>query len=117
MLWLKTKSSSAVALLTLTLATPLMAQQSESGGGMTIPDSSYISPRLPSECRAFAVQRSNEEFLAHDSSLRRTSPFQTGPTGMRDPWTDSQRQDANIDRAVREQMLYDACLEWLKQQK
>jgi hypothetical protein len=116
-LWSKTRNSSALVLLTLTLATPLMAQEREPGSGMTIPDSSYTSPRLPSECRAYAVQRSNEEFLAHDSSLRRNSPFQSGPAGMRDPWTDSQRQDANIDRAAREQLLYDACLEWLKQQK
>jgi hypothetical protein len=114
-LWSKTRNSSAIALLTLTLATPLMAQQP--GTTMTVPDTTYSSARTPSECRAFAVQRSNEEFLAHDSSLRRTSPFQSGPAGMRDPWTDSQRQDANIDRAVREQLLYDACLEWLKQQK
>lgn len=117
MLWLKTRDCSAIALLALTLATPLMAQQREPGTSMTIPESSYTSARTPAECRAFAVQRSNEEFLAHDSSLRRTSPFQTGPAGMRDPWTDSQRQDASIDRAAREQLLYDACLEWLKQQK
>jgi hypothetical protein len=116
-LWSKTRSSSALALLSLMLATPLMAQQSEPGRSMTIPDSSYTSERTPAECRAFAVQRSNEEFMAHDSSLRRNSPFQAGPAGMRDPWTESQRQDANIDRAIREQMLYDACLEWLKQQK
>lgn len=117
MLWSKTRNSSTLALLTLTLATPLMAQQSEPGRTMTIPDSSYTIERTPSECRAFAVQRSNEEYMAHDSSLRRNSPFQAGPAGMRDPWTESQRQTASIDRAVREQQLYEACLEWLKQQK
>ncbi|MGE0152870.1 MAG: hypothetical protein AB7R90_09640 [Reyranellaceae bacterium] len=115
MWWSKLPSLSALALAGMALSAPLAAQQRAPTTGM--PDTPEARPRSETECRAFAIQRSNEEYLAQDSSVRRNAPFQSGPPGIRDPFTDSQRQDLNIDRAGREQQLYDACVEWLRQQR
>jgi hypothetical protein len=111
------RNNSALILAALMLlGTPVAAQQRDRTQGILDKDIPEARPRTSAECRAYAIQKSNEEYLAQDSSVRRNSPFQSGPPGMRDPWADSQRQQLSIDRAGREQQLYDACLEWLRQQ-
>lgn len=112
----KIRNSSLLAALSLALALPILAQSRDRTSGMLDADIPEARPRTQAECRAYAIQRSSEEFLAQDSSIRRNSPFLAGPSGMRDPWADSQRQQLAIDRAGREQQLYEACVEWLRQQ-
>jgi hypothetical protein len=105
--------SSLPALGLILLSLPAAAQQSDP----RLDTPPQMQPRTEAECRAFALQRSNEEFLAQDSAIRRNPAFQSGPGAIRDPFSDSQRLQANIDRPGREQELYNACLAWLRQQK
>jgi hypothetical protein len=102
-----------LALGLILLSLPVAAQQRDP----KLDTPPQMQPRTESECRAFALQRSNEEFLAQDSSIRRNPAFQSGPGAIRDPFSDSQRLQANIDRAGREQELYNVCLEWLRRQQ
>ncbi len=116
--WSKSQNSSAVLVACLLLAAPALAQQQDDpNAGIVRQPAPEAQPRTNAECTAYAIQIANEEFLARDSSVRHTSPFQSGPAGTRDPYADSQRQQLNIDRAARERQLYDACIERLKQRE
>lgn len=113
----KIRKLSLLALAGALLALPVSAQQSGRAGGALDGNPPETRPRTEAECRAYAIQRSNEEYLAHDSSVRRNSPFQTGPAAMPDPYTLSQRQQLAMDRSGFEQEVYDACIAWLRQQR
>jgi len=113
----KIRSLSLLALGGILLAQPLAAQQSGRMGSALNANAPETRPRTEAECRAYAIQRSNEEYLAQDSSVRRNSPFQTGPAAMPDPYTLSQRQQLAMDRAGFEREVYDACIAWLRQQR
>lgn len=113
----KRRNSSALVLACLLAATPALAQQGDPNAGILRQPTPEAMPKTSAEYTAYAIQRSNEEFMAQDSSVRRNSPFQTGPGGARDPFTDSQRQQLGIDRGARQQQLYDSCVEQLKQHR
>ena len=70
-------------------------------------------PASEAECRSHAATQANEEFMARDSSVRRTTPFQSDGR-MRDPYAGSQQQQLGVQRAAREKALYDACVEELR---
>ncbi len=113
----KRRNSSALLLACLLAATPAVAQQGDPNAGIIRQPAPEAMPKTSAECTAYAIQRSNEEYMAQDSSVRRNSPFQTGPGGTRDPFTDSQRQQLDIDRSARQKQLYDSCIEQLKQHR
>lgn len=108
-MWRSTSpSSSALLLAAILLAAPAASQPAPTNEAV---------PQTESECRAWATQKANEEYLAQDNSLRRNSPFQSGPAGTRDPFTDSQRQQLGIERSARERQLLESCIERLKRQR
>jgi len=113
----KRRNSSAFIIACLLAATPALAQQGDPNAGIVKQPAPETMGKTSAECTAYAIQRSNEEYMAQDSSVRRNSPFQTGPGGARDPFTDSQRQQLDIDRAARQKQLYDSCVEHLKQRR
>ncbi|MGE3907577.1 MAG: hypothetical protein AB7F36_16615 [Reyranellaceae bacterium] len=99
------------------IAAPALAQK-------TGPNAPIVNQRVPearpdieAECTAYAQQTAAEEYLARDSTLRQTSPFQSGPAGTRDPYVASQRQDLAIQRTAREKELYDACVARLMRER
>jgi hypothetical protein len=85
-------------------ATPLLAQSDGS------------APKTPEQCRSYAAQQANEEYLSQRTTNRETSPFARSPSGMRDPLQQSADQKAAIDRTGREQQLYDDCVAKLGKQ-
>ena len=113
----KRRNSSALIIACLLAATPVLAQQGDPNAGILRQPAPEAMPKTSAECTAYAIQQSNEEYMAQDSSVRRNSPFQTGPGGARDPFTDSQRQQLTIDRSARQQQLYDACVAHLSQHR
>ena len=111
----KRLNRSALFVACLLAVSPALAQQGDPNAGIVRQPASEAMPKTNAECTAYAIQQSNEEFMAQDSSVRRNSPFQSGPGGTRDPFTDSQRQQLSVDRAGRERQLYDACVVRLNQ--
>lgn len=75
----KRRNSSVLLLACLLAATPALAQQGDPNAGILSQPAPEAMPRTSAECTAYAIQRSNEEYMAQDSSVRRNSPFQTGP--------------------------------------
>ena len=98
------------AAIALAAVGPALAQK-------TGPNSEIIDQRMPeampdirTQCTAYAQQTAAEEYLARDSNVRHTSPFQSGPGAPRDAYADSQRQQFAIERTGREKELYEACV-------
>lgn len=67
-------------------------------------------PRTAEECRRYAVQQANEDYMAQRRTNRETSPFAHSPSGRPDPLQQSTDQQAAVDRVGREQQLYDECV-------
>jgi hypothetical protein len=68
------------------------------------------APKTAEECRSYANQQANEEYLAQRTTIRENSPFARSPSGRPDPLQHSANQQADIDRTGREQQLYDDCI-------
>jgi hypothetical protein len=68
------------------------------------------TPRTEAECRSLASQKANEEYMSQVTTNRENSPFARSPSGRPDPLQQMNNQQANIDRAGREQQLYNDCV-------
>jgi hypothetical protein len=68
------------------------------------------TPGTADECRSYAAQKANEEYMSQVATNRENSPFARSPSGRPDPLQQSANQQANIDKAGRERQLYDACV-------
>jgi hypothetical protein len=68
------------------------------------------TPRTDAECRSYAGQKANEEYMSQVTNNRENSPFARSPSGRPDPLQQMNNQQANVDRAGREQQLYNDCV-------
>jgi hypothetical protein len=82
--------------------------------GVALAQDAATPPRTAAECRRYAVQQANEDYMAQRRTNRQTSPFAHGPSGRPDPLQQSADQQAAIDRIKREQQLYDDCVARLR---
>lgn len=68
------------------------------------------APKTEAECRSYAAQKANEEYMSQVTINREISPFARSPSGRPDPLQQSANQQANINKAGREQQIYDDCV-------
>ncbi len=68
------------------------------------------TPKSDAECRSYAGQKANEEYMSQVTTNRENSPFARSPSGRPDPLQQMNNQQASIDRAGREQQLYNDCV-------
>ena len=96
--------------LAIVVAAPALAQKTGPNSSIVNEPAPEAMPDIKTQCTAYAQQTAAEEYLARDSTVRRTSPFQSGPGAPRDAYADSQRQQLAIERTGREKELYEACV-------
>ena len=68
------------------------------------------APKTADGCRSYAGQKANEEYMSQVTTNRENSPFARSPSGRPDPMQQSSNQQASIDKAAREQQLYNDCV-------
>ncbi len=81
-------------------------------GMSVLPSIAYAddAPTTPDQCRSYAAQKANEEYMSQRTTIRQTTPFPHSERGSRDPLHQSANQQADHDRTSREQHLYNDCV-------
>lgn len=68
------------------------------------------TPKTADQCQSYAARQADEEYLSQRTTNREASPFARSPSGRPDPLMQSANQRADIDRAGRQQQLYNDCV-------